>query len=77
MIFMDKKTLSQYGWVVICILVLAVLIGMATPFGDLVKASVKSTVSEMSKQSKNKLLDAFPESVENLQKRYHFEYYTS
>ena len=74
---MDKKTLSQYGWVVICILVLAVLIGMATPFGDLVKASVKSTVSEMSKQSKNKLLDAFPESVENLQKRYDFEYYSS
>ena len=30
---MDKETLSNYGWVVICVLVLVVMIALATPFG--------------------------------------------
>ena len=32
---MDKETLSNYGWIVICVLVLAVMIALATPFGVL------------------------------------------
>ncbi len=40
---MDKQTLSNYGWVVIAVLVLAVMIALATPFGEYIKAGVEST----------------------------------
>lgn len=31
---MDKETLSHYGWVVILILILSVMLALTTPFGD-------------------------------------------
>ena len=40
---MDKETLSQYGWIVICILVLSVMIALATPFGDYIATAVENT----------------------------------
>ena len=40
---MDKETLSNYGWIVICVLVLAVMLALATPFGTFVADTVKST----------------------------------
>lgn len=40
---MDKETLSNYGWVVILVLILAVLLALATPFGTFVSDAVKST----------------------------------
>jgi hypothetical protein len=40
---MDKETLSNYGWIVICVLVLAVMIALATPFGSFVSEAVQST----------------------------------
>ena len=40
---MDKETLSNYGWIVICVLVLAVLLAHATPFGTFVSDAVKTT----------------------------------
>ena len=40
---MDKETLSNYGWIVICVLVLAVMLAFATPFGSFVSTAVKST----------------------------------
>ena len=40
---MDKETLSNYGWVVICVLVLVVMIALATPFGDYIAKAVKHT----------------------------------
>ena len=40
---MDKETLSNYGWIVICVLVLAVMIALAGPFGTFVADAVKST----------------------------------
>jgi len=40
---MDKETLSNYGWIVICVLVLAVMLAFATPFGTFVADAVKST----------------------------------
>jgi hypothetical protein len=39
---MDKETLSNYGWIVICTLVLAVMIALATPFGEYIKDGVWS-----------------------------------
>ena len=40
---MDKQTLSNYGWIVICVLVLAVMIALATPFGTFVKGATENT----------------------------------
>lgn len=39
---MDKETLSNYGWVVICIIVLVIMIALATPFGNYIKGAVKA-----------------------------------
>ena len=40
---MDKETLSNYGWVVICVIVLVVMIALATPFGNYIATAVKNT----------------------------------
>ena len=40
---MDKSTLSNYGWVVIAVLVLSVMIALATPFGTYIKQGVETT----------------------------------
>ena len=40
---MDKETLSNYGWIVICVMVLAVMLAFATPFGNFVADAIKST----------------------------------
>ena len=40
---MDKETLSNYGWIVICVLVLAVMIALATPFGSFIADGFKAT----------------------------------
>lgn len=40
---MDKETLSNYGWIVICVLVLAVMLALATPFGTFVADGFKAT----------------------------------
>lgn len=44
---MDKETLSNYGWVVICVLVLVVMIALATPFGRYIADAVKSTTESL------------------------------
>ena len=52
---MDKETLSNYGWVVICVLVLVVMIALATPFGKFIAEAVKSTTSGLFDASQNAL----------------------
>lgn len=42
---MDKETLSNYGWIVILILILAVMIALATPFGNFIAGAIKSTTA--------------------------------
>ena len=42
---MDKNTLSNYGWIVIAVLVLSVMIALATPFGKYVENGVRSTTA--------------------------------
>lgn len=52
---MDKETLSNYGWVVICVLVLVVMIALATPFGKYIAEAVKNTTEGLFTVSKNAL----------------------
>ncbi len=40
---MDKNTLSNYGWIVIAVLVLSVMIALSTPFGNYIKDAVATT----------------------------------
>lgn len=42
---MDKETLSHYGWVVILVLILSVMLALATPFGTFVADGIKSTTA--------------------------------
>jgi hypothetical protein len=42
---MDKETLSNYGWIVILVLILAVMIALATPFGSFIADAVKATTA--------------------------------
>ena len=44
---MDKETLSNYGWVVICVIVLSVMIALATPFATAIKDAVVATVNNL------------------------------
>ena len=52
---MDKETLSNYGWVVICVLVLVVMIALATPFGKFIAEAVKNTTQGLFSASQNAL----------------------
>lgn len=52
---MDKETLSNYGWIVICVMVLAVMIALATPFGTFVADAVKSTTQGLFDVNQNAL----------------------
>jgi hypothetical protein len=56
---MDKETLSNYGWVVICVLVLVVMIALATPFGKYVAGAVKSTTESLFAVSEKALTTGF------------------
>ena len=52
---MDKETLSNYGWIVICVLVLAVMLALATPLGNFISTAVKSTTQGLFDTNKNAL----------------------
>ena len=52
---MDKETLSNYGWIVIAVLVLSVMIALATPFGTYISDGVKSTTTGLFGASENAL----------------------
>ncbi len=52
---MDKETLSNYGWVVICVLVLVVMIALATPFGKFIAQAVQNTTQALFDSSANAL----------------------
>lgn len=42
---MDKETLSHYGWIVILVLILAVILALASPFGSFIAGAIKSTTA--------------------------------
>ena len=53
---MDKQTLSNYGWVIILTLVLAVMLALATPFGTYVGNGVVS-IARGYAQTSDKIMD--------------------
>lgn len=66
---MDKNTLSQYGWVVIALIILIILITLATPFGNYIKDAVSASTEAMSNKVKTTFTNAginvenFPNSM--------------
>lgn len=60
---MDKETLSNYGWVVICVLVLVVMIALATPFGKFIAEAVKNTTKGLFDASANALNQGLGEAA--------------
>ncbi len=59
---MDKETLSNYGWIVICILVLSVMIALATPFGQFIESGVWSVTEGLFDTQENAFDIIFDES---------------
>ena len=59
---MDKETLSNYGWIVICILVLSVMIALATPFGRFIATGFENTYVALTEvangEDGNRILEA-------------------
>lgn len=45
---MDKQTLSNYGWIVVCILVLSVMLALATPLGRFIAKGFEATYTGFS-----------------------------
>ena len=43
---MDKETFSSYGWIVITVIVIAIMIAFATPFGDFIVEAVKKVLTD-------------------------------
>lgn len=52
---MDKSTLSNYGWIVIAVLVLSVMIALATPFGKYIENGIRSTTDGLINVNQNAL----------------------
>ena len=58
---MDKNTFASYGWIVCVVIVIAIMIGMATPFGNYITAGVNGSLSGF-KGTTNNALDNDPGS---------------
>ena len=52
---MDKQTLSNYGWITICVLVIAVMVALASPFGTYVRTAVENTAEGLYNTEKEAL----------------------
>ena len=48
---MDKETLSQYGWIVIVVIVLALMLGLASPLASTIGNSISETVGGFSQKA--------------------------
>ena len=42
---MNKETFSRYGWIIIIVLILAVMITFAAPFGNAIASGVNNFVN--------------------------------
>ena len=52
---MDKETLSHYGWIVVLVLILSVMIALATPFGNFIANGVSAITTAFTQSIGNSL----------------------
>ena len=52
---MDKNTLSNYGWIVMCVLVLAVMIALSSPFSRYIASAFWNTTDGINEVNNNAL----------------------
>ncbi len=64
---MDKQTLSNYGWLVIVTLILAVMLALATPFGTYVGDAVVSVANGYVGASNNAMDD---DNISNMEQQW-------
>ena len=64
---MDKQTLSNYGWLVIVTLILAVMLALATPFGTYVGDAVVSVANGYVGASNNAMGD---DNISNMEQQW-------
>lgn len=50
---MDKNSLSEYGWIIVIVIILAILIAFATPFGKFIVTSFQNTVDHFIQSTQN------------------------
>ena len=58
---MDKQTTSNYGWVVVVIIIISILIGLATPFATAIKNGVVGATNGLVGHANNALKYSFEE----------------
>ena len=64
---MDKQTFSEYGWIIIIILTLCIIIAAASPFGQRMITSVKGWILGFDKGGKDAIKDLMPlKAVQNI-----------
>ena len=56
---MDKETFSSYGWVVITVIVIAIMIAFATPFGEFIVKAVQSVLDDFQGTAGEALSDSY------------------
>jgi hypothetical protein len=79
---MDKETMSHYGWIIICVLILAVLLALATPFGNFIADGFKATAEGFFYTGDKALTNTLDTlgiapTTDELQNKHKFYYYSS
>jgi hypothetical protein len=89
---MERETLSHYGWIVVCLLIVSVMIAFATPFGEYMKSAANGVLggigdaneNALSEENRNNIINNWEneflyntEDVESLKTKHEFGYYTS
>ena len=54
---MDKETFSSYGWIVITVIVIGIMILFATPFGQHILTSVENILKSFQSTAESLLSD--------------------
>ena len=56
---MDKETFSSYGWIVITVIVIAIMIAFATPFGEFIVDAVKTVLNDFQGEASDALSNSY------------------
>ena len=64
---MDRQTLSHYGWIIISVIVISVIIALATPIGELVADSVIGIATKSNDIAKSTTGEGYEENVKYYQ----------